>query len=429
MTAPWTPESGDREQDRREREAAENEQQTDGDVRVAQAEDLVDGCRRRAPPLRGRSPAARRSCFRCPGGARRVLSRSGLVLTTRGPITEQPAEGLADLDRRPTLDIVRAVVRGHGEVLEAVAAAEPAIAALADAAAERSGRVIYVGAGSGGRIAALDASEWGPTFNDDRAIALHAGADEVPGSPAEAAAEDDAEAGAAAIRELAVGGDDVVVGVTASGTTRYVLGALAAARAVASGGEAAMGGDSAVCGEAAMGGDSAVCGDAAMGGEAAMGGDAAMGGEAALGGGAATARRPLIAAVTCAPFAGEADHRIEVPVGPEVIAGSTRLKAGTAQKLVLNAFSTAVMVRRGRTYGNLMAGMRVANDKLRGRALAVCVLATGCGEDDARAALKAAHDDVGCAIVMLAGNVDAATAKERLRATQGAIRRAAEKWS
>jgi len=331
-------------------------------------------------------------------------------LTTHGPLTEQPAEGLADLDLRPTLDIVRAVVRGHGAVLEAVAAVEPAIAALADAAAERDGRVIYVGAGSGGRIAALDASEWGPTFNDDRAIALLAGAGEVAGSPAEAAAEDDADAGAAAIRALAVGGDDVVIGVTASGTTRYVLGALAQARGVEAGGVAALGGDSAVCGAVSAGGDGA------PGGTATAGDDVAPG-------------RPLLAAVTCEPIAVAVDHEIRVPVGPEVIAGSTRLKAGTAQKLVLNAFSTAVMVRRGRTYGNLMAGMRVANDKLRGRAIAVCVLATGCTSAQARAALKAADDDVGQAIVMLAGKVDAATARERLRATQGAIKRAAEKWS
>lgn len=316
-------------------------------------------------------------------------------MTTRRPLTEQPAEGFADLDLRPTIDIVRAVVRGHGEVLEAVAAAEPAIAALADAAAQRDGRVIYVGAGSGGRIAALDASEWGPTFSDDRAIALVAGGEEAAGSREEAAAEDDLDGAAAAMRDLAPGGHDVVIGVTASGTTRWVIGALDAARGVAAGSDAPMGGDSAVCAEVAATGSP----------------------------------RPLIAAVTCEPFAGEADHRIEVPVGPEVIAGSTRLKAGTAQKLVLNAFSTAVMIRRGRTYGNLMAGMRVANDKLRGRAVAVCVLATGCSDHQARQALQAAHDDVGCAIVMLASGVDAKTAHERLHATQGAIRSAAEKWS
>ena len=281
---------------------------------------------------------------------------------------------LDDLDLRPTLEIVRAVVRGHGDVLEAVTAVEPEIAALADLAAERIGRVIYAGAGSGGRIAALDASEWGPTFGEDRAIALLAGADQVPGSREEAAAEDDGEAGAAAIRALELRGDDVVIGVTASGTTRYVLAALAAAREVAP-------------------------------------------------------PRPLIAAVTCAPIAMAVDHEIRVPVGPEAIEGSTRLKAGTAQKLVLNAFSTAVMVRRGRTYGNLMAGMRVANDKLRARAVAVCVIATGCTDDEARRALRAAHDDVGCAIVMLIGNLDARAARERLDAAQGAIRTAAAKWS
>jgi N-acetylmuramic acid 6-phosphate etherase len=287
-------------------------------------------------------------------------------LTTTGP-----------LDLQPTIEIVRAVVRGHDGVLEAVIAAEPEIAALADVAAGRIGRVIYAGAGSGGRIAALDASEWGPTFGEDRAVAVLAGADEVPGSREEAAAEDDAQAGAAAIRALEPGANDVVVGVTASGTTPFVLAALEAARG-------------------------------------------------APGSGAA---RPFVAAVTCAPIAVPVDREIRVPVGAEAIEGSTRLKAGTAQKLVLNAFSTAVMVKRGRTYGNLMAGMRVANDKLRARAVAVCVLATNCSEDEARAALQAADDDAGCAIVMLVGNVDATTARERLHATQGAIRRAAAKWS
>jgi N-acetylmuramic acid 6-phosphate etherase len=333
-------------------------------------------------------------------------------LTTHGP--------LDDLDLRPTLEIVRAVVRGHDEVLEAVMAVEPEIAALADLAAERIGRVIYVGAGSGGRIAALDASEWGPTFGEDRAIALLAGADEVPGSREEAAAEDDGEAGAAAIRALAVGGDDVVIGVSASGTTRYVLGALAAARELAPGGEVAS------SGEVAPGGEVVPIGEVAPSGEVAPGGQVAPSGEIAGGGGAA---RPLIAAVTCAPIAVPVDREIRVPVGPEAIEGSTRLKAGTAQKLVLNAFSTAVMVRRGRTYGNLMAGMRVANDKLRARAVAVCVLATGCTEGAAEAALREADDDVGQAVVMLATGVDAVTARRRLDESGGAIRRACEKWS
>jgi N-acetylmuramic acid 6-phosphate etherase len=183
-------------------------------------------------------------------------------------------------------------------------------------------------------------------------VALVAGIDELAGSPEEAAAEDDAEAGAAAIRALSPGEHDVVIGVTASGRTPYVLGALAAATT------------------------------------------------------------SLVAAVTCVPFAAAAGFRIETPVGPEAISGSTRLKAGTAQKLVLNAFSTAVMVRRGRTYGNLMAGMRVANEKLRARAIRVCVLATGCTEQAAALALQ-----------------DAQTARVRLDASSGAIRPAVEKWS
>src|SRR4051812_25775082 len=115
--------------------------------------------------------------------------------------TEARAPALSDLDRRPTLDVVSAVVDGHDEVVAAVRAAKPAIAALADAVAgqlEKGGRVIYVGAGSAGRLAAVDASEWGPTFSwpAERIVALVAGADEPPGSRAEAEAEDDAGAGA-----------------------------------------------------------------------------------------------------------------------------------------------------------------------------------------------------------------------------------------
>ena len=123
------------------------------------------------------------------------------------------------------------------------------------------------------------------------------------------------------------------------------------------------------------------------------------------------------------------DLLIEVPVGPEVIAGSTRLKAGTAQKLVLNAFSTAVMVRRGYTLGNLMASLRVANDKLRERAVRVCVLATGRTDAEARAALAAAGDDAGVAILMLVEGLDVPQARARLAAAGGAIGRALPNWS
>jgi N-acetylmuramic acid 6-phosphate etherase len=307
-----------------------------------------------------------------------------------GLSTEASDPALAALDRLPTVEVVRAVVRGHEDVLAAVAAVEEDVARLADLVAERmdrGGRVIYAGAGTGGRVALLDAAEWGPTFSvpESAVIALVAGAEHPPGSAEEAAAEDDADAGAAAVRGLAPGGapsegvrgapsggvrgDDTVIGVSASGRTPYVLGAIAAAREAGA----------------------------------------------------------LTAAVTSHPgsrLAELVDVAIEVPVGPEVIAGSTRLKAGTAQKLVLNAFSTAVMVRRGRTLGNLMVGMRVANEKLRGRATGVCVAATGCTEREARAALAAAGDDLAVAVVSLIRNMDAAEARRRLDATGGAVRAA-----
>ena len=275
----------------------------------------------------------------------------------------------ADLDRRPTAAIVHAVVAGHADVLAAVHRAEPAIAALVDAAAARlaaGGRVIYAGAGSAGWNAFVDAMEWEPTFSIP-AIALVAGAEHPAGSFAEAAAEDDADAGAAAVLALQPTRDDVLVAVSASGRTPYALGAL----------------------------------------------------EAAAAAGALTA---ALVSATDTELARRADHAIEVPTGAEVISGSTRLKAGSAQKLVLNAFSTAVNVRRGRTLGDLMTSMRVANSKLRDRATRICMAATGCTPEQAATALQAAQDDISTAIVMLARGVDRATARQRLDATDGALR-------
>jgi N-acetylmuramic acid 6-phosphate etherase len=195
-----------------------------------------------------------------------------------------------------TADVVRAVVDGHDVVLAAVAAVQDDIARLVDAAAARAGRVVYVGAGTGGRLAAMDACEWGPTFGvlHGAVVAVLAGAGLARGSFADEASEDDVAAGAAAMADLGVVAEDVVIGVSASGSTPFVVGALQAAAEV----------------------------DALT---------AAVVGR----------RGSPLAALVAIP--------IEVPVGPEVVAGSTRLKAGTAQKLVLNAFSTALMVRRGRT--------------------------------------------------------------------------------
>jgi N-acetylmuramic acid 6-phosphate etherase len=285
-------------------------------------------------------------------------------------LTEGHDAALADLDLRPTAEVVRALNDANAVVLEALRDAEHDLVALVDAAAGRSGRVIYVGAGSAGAMAAADAAEWGPTFSvpDGAIVALVAGADLAPG-PLREGAEDDSEAGAAEVGALAPTADDVVVAISASGSTPYAIGALGAARE----------------------------------------------------------RGALTAAIVCAPdspLAQIAGLAVVLAVGPEVIAGSTRLKAGTAQKLALNAFSTALMVRRGRTYGNLMSGMRVANAKLRERAVRICCLAAGCDEDAARAALAASDDDLEVALVVLLAGVEPSEAHARLLVA-GSVRGAA----
>jgi N-acetylmuramic acid 6-phosphate etherase len=245
-------------------------------------------------------------------------------------------------------------------VPHAVAAARDEIAAAVDAIAERlrrGGRLIYVGAGTAGRLGVLDASECGPTFNTDCVFAIIAGG---AGAVSEAteSAEDDYDAGAMDLPRLAA--DDAVVGISASGRTPYVLGAIA--RATAAG--------------------------------------------ALTVGLACNTGSELSAAVT---------HPIEVVVGPEFIAGSTRLKAGTAQKLVLNMLSTLTMVRLGHTYGNLMVDVRVTNAKLRDRATRIVEQVSGARREEAARTLAAAGDEAKVAIVMLRTGASAEQARERLR--------------
>ena len=293
--------------------------------------------------------------------------------------TEARDDALADLDQRTPAEVVRTIVSAHADVVASAAAAAEEIGRLAELTAERlgrGGRVVYVGAGASGRVGVADAAEWGPTFSvpDGSIVALLAGADETPGSAAEASAEDDAEAGAAAVAALDPTEHDVVIAVSASGRTPFAVAAIGVAKRA----------------------------------------------------GALTA---VVAAHTGSPLAAECDVAIEVPVGAEAVAGSTRLKAATAQKLVLNAFSTAVMVRRGRILGNLMAGMRIANGKLRERGKAICVQATGATPEQAAAAIEQAQDELDTAVVMLAAGLDAATARAKLERHDGHIRAAIENWS
>ncbi|MEU5861324.1 MULTISPECIES: N-acetylmuramic acid 6-phosphate etherase [unclassified Nonomuraea] len=277
--------------------------------------------------------------------------------------TEQSDPRYSQIDRLPTEQIARLMNQADAGVPEAVAAAVPAISAAIDAIAARmaeGGRLLYVGAGTSGRLAVLDASECPPTFGTDPSLVqgVIAGGHEALTRSVEGA-EDDAEAGAAAIKDLEVGALDSVVGVSASGRAPFVLGALAEA----------------------------------------------------------AGRGALTAALSCntgAPLSAAAEHGIEVVVGPEVVAGSTRLKAGTAQKLVLNMISTISMVRLGRTYGNRMIEMSAMNSKLASRALRMVSEITGADAATAGAALEASGGQAKTAVVMIQHGLDADAARALL---------------
>jgi N-acetylmuramic acid 6-phosphate etherase len=260
----------------------------------------------------------------------------------------------------------------------AVAAATPSIADTIDAVAARmdgGGRLIYVGAGSSGHLAALDAFECEATFSTPPGlvVALVAGGRDAP-ALAQAAAEDDRDAGARDVANLDVGPDDSVVGVSASGGTQYVLGAL----------------------------------------------------DTAAGAGA------LTACVVCSPgspLGSLVDHEVVVVVGPEFLAGSTRLKAGTAQKLVLNAISTITMIRLGKTYGNLMVDVVAANEKLQERMRRIVASASGASATEVDDAIADADGDARVAIVMLLARVDAQGARRRLDESGRSIAKALEATS
>jgi N-acetylmuramic acid 6-phosphate etherase len=287
--------------------------------------------------------------------------------------TEAYRPDLAEIDRQSTLDIARTMNREDAAVPSAVAAQLPQIAAAIDGAAERmarGGRLIYLGAGTAGRLGVLDASECPPTFNTepDEVIGLIAGGPNAMATAVEGA-EDSKELAAGDLDALGVGADDVVVGVSASGRTPYAVGAVEHARAL---------------------------------------------GALTIG----------LSCNTGSPLAAAADHGIEVVVGPELITGSTRLKAGTAQKLVLNMISTISMIRLGKTYGNLMVDLRASNEKLRARSRRIVALATGAGEDAVEQALTATGGEVKNAILTILGKVDAATAARLLDDSRGHLRAA-----
>nr|WP_295372683.1 N-acetylmuramic acid 6-phosphate etherase [uncultured Sphingosinicella sp.] len=258
--------------------------------------------------------------------------------------TELISPRYAALDLWPTQDAVQAMLEAQLAAAAAVQAAGAAIAAAANAAAERlkdgTGRLVYVGAGTSGRLAVLDGVELGPTFNwgDDRLVYALAGGEQALLTGVEGA-EDDAGAAEELIRDKKLTRSDVVIGVAASGRTPYTV---AAVRTAAAAGALTVG----------------------------------------------------IASNPETPLLEAAAHPILIDTGPEVVAGSTRMKAGTAQKIALNTFSTAVMLRLRRVHDGLMVDMRLSNRKLRNRAAAMVARISGTDLETAAAALARADGNI-----------------------------------
>jgi len=293
-------------------------------------------------------------------------------------ITEAGGDPDAGYESKPTLELVELMNAADATVAAAVATAAPAIAATVDAISARlrdGGRLVYVGAGSSALVAALDASECEATFSTDpgQVVALVAGGT-ASGPLLQAAAEDDRETGVADVTAIGIGPSDAVVGISASGTTPYVLGALDAAAAAA-------------------------------------------------------ALTACVVSSPDSPLGSIVDHEIVVVVGAEFIAGSTRLKAGTAQKLVLNTISTVSMIRLGKTYGNLMVDVVAANEKLVQRVRRIVAAATGASEAEVDSALADADGDARVAIVAIVAGVDVQRARQRLDAADRSIARAVKEPS
>jgi len=282
--------------------------------------------------------------------------------------TEAPNPRLRDLDRMSTLEMVQAFNAEDALVAGAVAQALPDIANAIDAIAdrmERGGRLIYLGAGTSGRLGVLDAAECPPTFDvlQEQVVGLIAGGEDALRHSSEAA-EDQPGLGERDLQAIHLAVADSVVGITASGRTPYVIGGLKYAQEV---------------GALTIG---LACNQPSRVGQMA-------------------------------------EISIAIPTGPEVLGGSTRMKAGTATKMVLNMLSTGVMVRLGKTYGNLMVDLHPTNEKLRQRALRLVQQVAGIHETEAEAALETCNWEVKTAIVNCHLGLSPENARERLRQAGG----------
>ena len=289
------------------------------------------------------------------------------------PLTEQAHPETGRLDQLPTLDMLRLINSADAETAAAVARELPRIAAAVEAIAtalDRGGHLVYVGAGTSGRLGVIDASECPPTFNVSPGLVRGI----IAGGPAALtrsveAAEDDPAAGARDLAESGVTKGDAVVGISAGGRTPYVLGAVAKARELGA----------------------------------------------------------ITGGISCTP-ASELSQAVDFPMepapGPEILTGSTRLRAGTATKMVLNMISTGVMVRLGYVYGNLMVNLQPANRKLEDRARRMIEQAAGVSAERAAALFEQSGRNVRAAIVMEKLAVSREQAEQRLAAARGRIRAA-----
>jgi N-acetylmuramic acid 6-phosphate etherase len=289
--------------------------------------------------------------------------------------TEQQNRASSALDTKSALEIARIINGEDQKVAVAVKKTLPQVAKAIDAVAKaisNGGRLIYVGAGTSGRIAALDASECPPTFNTDPETVTYVMAG---GAKALAAAaefnEDSREQGEEDIAKKRPSRNDVVIGIAASGRTPYTIAAVEYAKS----------------------------------------------------------RGAVTAAIVCnedSELGKAADIEIAVNVGPEVVSGSTRMKAGTAQKLICNMITTGAMTKLGYVYGNLMVNVHLKNEKLVERGIGILMKAAGVERADAQKALRIAANQVPVALVMLKAGVSVTEAKERLKVARGNVRLAIE---
>ena len=287
--------------------------------------------------------------------------------------TEEHNPLTTNIDTLPTLDMLMLINAEDQKVALAVRNELPNIAAAVDAITsrmQRGGRLIYIGAGTSGRLGVLDASECPPTFGTPRelVVGLIAGGD-VALTDAMEGAEDNQIGGASEITELNISENDCVVSIAASGRTPYAIGGLEEAKK----------------------------------------------------------RGALTVSIACnrpSPLEELAEIGIAPIVGPEVLSGSTRLKAGTAQKMVLNMISTGVMIRLGKTYSNLMVDVQPTNIKLRQRARRIVADATGVSLEQATKILQESDGEVKTAIVAVLANISPEVARQRLRETGGFVRKA-----